>query len=144
MDEACTGCGRAAPAGGDPAWGAHFYNGRLVALACPDCLTSEQAGEAAARRDASVWQVASARRASSAELEGLADAGWLAQLAPQARAIGLRTGEEAAALDVLWVAHRPDGTPTAHRARIPLARWAALEEVYVAPAAQALAQRLAS
>ena len=140
---ACMRCGRPAPAVDDPAWGARFHNGRLIALACPACLTAAERTQIAERAGAGLWEVVAARRARARELRGSADAAWLARLDPAAEVIGLVVAEpDADALDVLWVGSLPGGRPVATRSRIGLAAWAALEEVYVPERARRLARAL--
>lgn len=140
---ACLRCGRPAPAQDDPAWGGRMHNGRLIALACPDCLTPEERTEIAGRGEATLWEVVPGRRAAPAELAGLADAEWLALLPPDVRVVGA-VAHEGDPVRVAWVARTVHGAPTACLADVPLARWAALEEVFVPARARELARRFSA
>ena len=137
---ACVRCGRPAPAHDDPAWGARFHNGRLIALACPACLTAGERSEIGGRGEAHLWEVVPARRATAGDLRGHVDPAWLARLDADVPVVGLVVGEpDAGGLEVLWIGSAPGGIPLAVRALIGVATWAALEEVFVPGRARALA-----
>jgi hypothetical protein len=141
---ACARCGRAAPEGDDPRWAGRLERGRLVAVVCPDCLAPEERAEVLARGRAPLYEVVAGRRAAPAALHAVCDPGWLARLDGDPIGVVVEEGDAVGAdVRVAWVA-TADGRPTAWLSRMPLAAWAALEEVFVPPAARALARRLAA
>jgi hypothetical protein len=142
---ACSRCGRPAPA--DEAaradWGSLFLNGRLVQLACPDCLSPEERDEIEARRGGSLWEVASARRTSPERLERLAarareverpapTPAWVGRLAEAPAPVGVVAAEgEGGTVLALWVGHDGDGDEAAALLEVAIGDWMDLEEVYV-------------
>ena len=152
----CARCGRPAPADdADRAdWGGLMLNGRLVQLACPDCLTPAERGQVDDRRGASLWEVAAARRVDRATLANLAaaarargsaapSAGWVAQLVGGVEHIGLMTGEvDGGELICVWAGPTEDGRHVGTLFTLPIADWMALEEVYVPYSLQAWAKQL--
>jgi hypothetical protein len=152
---ACARCGRTAPAGSHPDWGGLMLNGRLVQLACPDCLTDVEREEIGARAGASMWEVVPGRRAAVGELVRLARAArerggrapedaWLAGLEGTEPAVGVVVGEpDGAELRSLWVATGRDGRPRAAELDARQADWLSLEEVLLPPQVRELALRVA-
>ncbi len=141
---ACARCGRRAPEQDDPRWAGRLERGRLVALVCPDCLEPAERAEIGARGRAELYEVVSGRRATPAELSGACPPAWLGALDAGEAPVGIAVeGEDegGGTIDVVWVGRR-GGAPTACLASVPLAAWAAFEEVYVPPAARDLARRL--
>jgi hypothetical protein len=151
---ACARCGRPAPE--DEAeradWGSLFLNGRLVQLACPDCLTPAERAEIEGRRGGSLWEVASARRAAPervGELAGLArrhdrpapSAAWVARLAEPPIGVVADEGDGARLL-TLWVGRDADGDELAALLEVGIADWMGLEEIYVPYRVQAQAADL--
>ena len=70
---ACSRCGRALSDTDGPGWGSLFMNGRLVLVTCPGCLTDAERAQLGEREGASLFEVASGRRAGVEELAGLVE-----------------------------------------------------------------------
>jgi len=133
-----------------------MLNGRVVQLACPDCLTADERAEVDARRGASLWEVVPGRRAGRAELARLSAAAWhrgaaapaaawLERLDPGAALTGVviaeRPGED---LRTVWVGADESGRPLAAELALAPQDWLALEEVLLPPRARELARRVAA
>ena len=141
----CSRCGRAAPrAEADRAdWGSYFMNGRLVMLACPQCLSVTERDEISARRGSALSEVAAGRRADPSALRRIAEEAarrgwrsppeaWLAALDPVGLHVGVLTGQAGEDWVLsLWAGQGHDGARRGAFVQLAVARWMELSEVFV-------------
>jgi hypothetical protein len=128
---------------------------RLVLLACPDCLSDAERDQITDREGDNLWEVASARAASAADLLEIAvQAGerghrappdeWLAALAPEGRHVGVLAGEPSGDVVLaLWSGETADGRRVPVLLELEIGRWMELEERYVPYWVQVAAARIA-
>ena len=153
----CHRCGRPLPSESaeQAHWGSFFMQGRLVLLACPDCLSDAERDQIADREGDSLWEVASARAASAAELRQIAaharershrapPADWLGALSAEGRHVGVLAGEPSGDVVLaLWSGETADGRRLPVLLELEIGRWMELEERYVPYWVQAEATRVA-
>ena len=150
---ACSRCGRAAPGDENQGWGSLFVNGRLVLVTCPDCLTDTERAQLRDRDGASLYEVASGRRARAEDLAGLVEGarragrrappeGWAEDL--EEGAVGVVAAEpEDGWLLVLFAGSGRAGTHRIGLVEVAPARWLALDQVVVPLWVQERARALA-